>query len=279
MRLSQGSLTLLTSCPRKFQHLAIEQISVPRLPEEEARLQAGSQFHSLVQQWHLGLPVESLAMADRQLQGWFETFLQQAPQILELPGEPTIARDSEHLRTLAWGDHSLTVVYDMLLQGTVRSHILDWKTYPRPIAPQQLEQHWQTRLYLFVLAETSGYEPEQIGMTYWFFQGGRSRHQEPGQNPPQSIEIPGDRNQHERTRTELQQRLSQLSQWLTVYETAGQAFPQVPPSSPQCQTCPFAVRCDRPPRDRMSDLEALPPDQPADIPRSLDLAAIPEVSL
>jgi hypothetical protein len=43
--------------------------------------------------------------------------------------------------------------------------------------PDKLAKNWQTRLYLYVLAETSAYPPDSLSMTYWFVQLPRSPEQ------------------------------------------------------------------------------------------------------
>jgi hypothetical protein len=245
LQLSQTQLNLLESCPRKFQHTYLEQLGALATPEQQERLMVGSQFHLLMQQHELGLPVEPLVQEDTQLKGWYEAFVQAAPQILALSQSEVTFRQSEHQRYLEFaGDrfspsYLLTVIYDLLVCDEQHARILDWKTYPRPQNARWLQQNWQTRLYPFVLAETSSYLPEQISITYWFFQGGDRSAAE-----PQSLNFPYNPTLHEKTRQDLNQILSRLTYWLQRYETQGEPFPQVAEFSP-CQPCNFALRCQR----------------------------------
>ncbi|MBD2329452.1 PD-(D/E)XK nuclease family protein [Alkalinema sp. FACHB-956] len=239
MRLAQGQLALLSSCPRKFQYGILEQLAVPTVPEDSRRLAEGNQFHALLQQWDLGLPIDPLVQTHPTLQTWFDAFVAASPQILTLAGESAPIRQSEQSRTIALADHVLVAVYDLLLLGNHQAQILDWKTYPKPRNATLLANQWQTRLYLYLLAETSPYPPDALAMTYWFFQG------RDGQAAPQSVTIPWDQAHHDRTRQELQTVTDNLSQWLNQYEGAGQSFPQVDPASPLCKTCAFAVSCQR----------------------------------
>jgi PD-(D/E)XK nuclease superfamily len=262
IRLSQGLLSLLATCPRKFQHLYIEQLSPYTLPDVQMRMTAGSQFHALLQQWQMGLPVEPLAASDRQLAQWFTTFIAAVPEILG-PDVDTL-RSSEQPRTLEFEGYLLTVVYDLLVLGAAQAQILDWKTYARPENPQYLRLHWQTRLYLFVLVETSPYPPEQVAMVYWFFQASQpqvsqpqaSQSTDPGQS--QRFSIAYDRRQHEQTRADLSRLLAQLNQMVARYQQ-GEAFPQVPVDSPECGRCSFAWRCDRASSDRAPGQDQSPP--------------------
>ncbi|BAS57389.1 PD-(D/E)XK nuclease family protein [Leptolyngbya boryana CZ1] len=235
MRISQGHLNLLELCPRKFQHTYIEQLGSANSPEQRERLAAGSRFHALMQQWEMDLPIEPFLQEDPQLRQWFHAFTGAAPTILQI--ERPSFRESEHLRTLEFNGHLLTVVYDLLLLTDSAAQILDWKTYPKP-ARKDLSQNWQSRLYPFVLAETSEYAPEQISMTYWFFQA------QGAAESPQSLRFAYSTQQHKETRQSLQQLLAQLDEWLDRYETKNQPFPQIPQTE-ECSGCSFAVRCQR----------------------------------
>ena len=242
MRLSQGQLNLLERCPRQFQHTYLEQLGSPSSPEQHERQMWGTRFHLLMQQRELGLPIESLVREDAQLQRWMTAFASAAPEILA-PDTNSQFRESEHCRTLQVQDYLLTVIYDLLIaddaygkDGVLReAQILDWKTYPKPQNRRWLEQNWQTLLYLYVLAETSDYLPEQISMTYWFVQS---------EDKPQSLKFTYNTTQHQKTGQKLNRLLSQLTHWLQRYEQ-GEPFPQVAEGSHICDSCQFAVRCDR----------------------------------
>ncbi len=263
MRLSQGQLNLLERCPRQFQHTYLDQIGSPTGLEQQERLTSGSRFHLLMQQQELGLPVESLVQGDTQIQSWMTAFASAAPEILT--SEPNgHFRESEHCRTLQVQDHLITVIYDLLIADEHRVQILDWKTYPKPQNRRWLEQNWQTLLYLYVLAETTEYRPEQMSMTYWFVQSAEQ---------PQSLKFTYNNGQHEQTRHKLNQLLSQLTDWLQRY--SQEQFPQVAVGSDRCTSCQFAVRCDRDTSTKNSD-----PGSGGDATTGLlDLANIQEVSL
>jgi len=232
-RLSQGHLSLLETCPRKFQHLVLEQLGTPDAIEQQERLLQGARFHLLLQQWLMELPIEPMLQEDTQLHQWFEAFQQAVPQILDQG-----MRQAESDRILEFAGYLLNVRYDLLIWGEHHAKILDWKTYPRPQQSKWLEQHWQTRLYLFVLAETSQYLPEQLSMVYWFFQAGQAG------VAPQSLTFPYNSSKHEQTRQDLTGLLNQLTVWLTHYQS-GEPLPQVKWGSPHCESCSFAPRCDR----------------------------------
>ncbi|MEH2283182.1 MAG: PD-(D/E)XK nuclease family protein [Nostoc sp.] len=234
LRLSQGQLNLLEVCPRKFQHTYLEKLNSPSNPEQEERLTLGSRFHLLMQQQEMGLPIDGFLQADAQLQSWMLGFADAAPEILTAASDNQTFRESEHYRTLQLQDYLLTVVYDLLIADNQQAQILDWKTYPKPPNKRNLESNWQTRLYLYVLAETSDYLPENISMTYWFVQS---------EGKPQNIKFNYNTAQHRQTAKKLNQLLSQLTNWLESYQN-NQQFPQLAEGSKTCDYCQFAKRCD-----------------------------------
>ncbi len=233
MRLSQGQLNILERCPRLFQHTCLEQLQSPSDPEYEEKQVLGSRFHLLMQQQEMGLPIDSFLQADATLQSWMAKFAVAAPEILQpVSGE---FRESEHFRTLNFSDYLLTVVYDLLIADDVQAQILDWKTSANSPNKRKLEKNWQTQLYLYVLAETSQYIPENISMTYWFVQSPEK---------PQSIKFSYSTAQHEQTRKKLTKLLSQLTLWLGDFYQ-GEPLPQVSVGNKACDDCQFAKRCDR----------------------------------
>jgi hypothetical protein len=278
MRLSQGYLNLLETCPRKFQHSYLEQLSSPLSPEKQENLAWGKRFHLLMQQKELGLPVEHLLKADPPMWESFQAIAQAAPEIFlgQTLGKSSQGfREAEHLRTLTIEDVLLTVIYDLLIADDSGAKIIDWKTYPRPQIRRKVADNWQTRLYLYVLAETTDYLPEQISMTYWFVQSAKDRDSEVNgkiyeRSPEtQRLKFSYDRPQHEQTKQDLSQLLTRLQGWFKDYQL-GQPFPQVPESSKKCQSCQFAVLCQRDRNFSKSGQEAI--DYPT-------VAAIPEISL
>ncbi|PSB01940.1 PD-(D/E)XK nuclease family protein [Merismopedia glauca] len=234
IRLSQGHLNLLNTCPRKFQHIYCDRLTAPLHPEQEEKMAWGSHFHLLMQQKELGLPIGAFLETDEKLKQWVDGVTNAIPEIFE----PSLSsfRDSEHCRTLEVEGYLLTVIYDLLITSSERAEIIDWKTYPQPTQFHQLAQDWQTKLYLYVLAETSEYLPEQISMTYWFVQS---------QPQPKSHKFVYSRQLHTATKKELSAILKQLDKWLENYHQNGINFPLVAESAGYCQNCNFAVRCDR----------------------------------
>ncbi|QHV00839.1 PD-(D/E)XK nuclease family protein [Synechocystis sp. CACIAM 05] len=207
--LSQGHLQLLSVCPPQFQRRYWEQLGGLLEPQRQVKTEWGQNFHQLVQQWTLGLPLETLAAQsldpqDVSLLDSLKNLIATVPALHLPPGQ----RQAEHQRTLARDDVLLTVVYDLLVLTPEQGQIFDWKTYPQPAKPEKLHHHWQTKLYLYVLAETSSYSPEQLSMTYWFVQS------------PEKIQhytITYNEAQHRATERELTDLLQQFRQGLAAW--------------------------------------------------------------
>lgn len=235
-RLSQGHLNLLATCPRKFQHLYLDQLQSPPSPDQQERMDWGNRFHLLMQQQVLGLPVETFLPATDPLQRARENLTAAVPVLARRDTSTTLA--AEHARAIAFEGYMLTVVYDLLLADPDGMQIFDWKTYPRPRDQSAIWENWQTRLYLWVLGETGDRAPEQLSMTYWFVGSG---------DRVESVRIAYDRSRHEDTRQDLTAAIVQLENWRVEYRERGVPFPQVALAMGHCRHCAFALRCQRSP--------------------------------
>ena len=80
LRLSQGQLNLLETCPRKFQNTYLEQLHPPSNPDYEEKQLLGSRFHLLMQQQEMGLKIGSFLQMDSQLQSWMKSLAISAPE-------------------------------------------------------------------------------------------------------------------------------------------------------------------------------------------------------
>ncbi|NCJ07222.1 PD-(D/E)XK nuclease family protein [Synechococcales cyanobacterium C] len=236
--LSQSHLTLLRQCPRKFQYIYLDQLTLPPVPTVQTERQLlGTQFHQMMQQKVLGLDVNGLVAACAPLRQWAEAFKQFPPTLID--GE----RQTEHWRSQVLGEYVLIAVYDLLIQGESHAQIVDWKTYARPRSVEVLHRDWQTRLYPYLLAETSTYAPEQITMTYWFAEAA-----EAAEGTGHSLTFAYDQHQHEETAEMLVTNLERLTDWRAAH-AQGVPFPQVPLSAGMCfrqgRSCRFVDRCER----------------------------------
>lgn len=227
IRLSQSHLNLLSICPPKFQQVYLDGLGSLPAPEQQDTMEWGSRFHLLMQQRELTLPIEPLLATDVELDSSLRALIEAAP---ELAPNPQVWREAEHSRTLRVDDFLFTVIYDLLIAESDRAVILDWKTYRQPIGIKKLQQNWQTRLYLYVLIETSEYKPEQVQMTYWFVKSGK----------PKNVTIKYSQQKHQQTEQDLAFLLDNLVTWLQNYREFQVDFPH----QPDCETtCRFYQDC------------------------------------
>lgn len=222
IRLSQSHLNLLSICPPKFQQVYIDCLGSLCAPEQQDTMEWGSRFHLLMQQRELSLSIEPLLATDTELDSSLKALIQAAP---ELAPNPQVWREAEHCRTLSVGNFLFTVIYDLLIAENNRAAIFDWKTYRQPIGIKKLKQNWQTRLYLYVLVETSEYKPEQAQMTYWFVKSGK----------PKNVTIKYSQQEHRQTEQELTILLSDLATWLQNYREFQTNFPHQPDCENSCR--------------------------------------------
>lgn len=253
--LTQSHLTLFESCPRKYQHVFFDALSTPSTYEQHAKTQWGSQFHLLMQQKALDLPIQAVSQADTQMAASLDALAEAAPAVFNhLPStrSPSAFSQSEHRRTLAFNNYLLTVVYDLVVfsdqpdknqpdKNQTRGHIFDWKTHQTPPPRARLETDWQTRLYQFVLCETTDLAPNEISMTYWFVRLNEpERADMPGPTKPSSYQFDYDLAQHDQTRQDLLALTDKLTDMRRI-----ERFAKVDVAKGICEYCPFAVRCDR----------------------------------
>ena len=271
--LSQGHLTVLDACDRKYQYIFIDALSGPSTADQQATTQWGSQFHLMMQQRALDLPVEVMTGANVEMSDSLTALAEAAPEVFaHLPASSGVADNetfsqSEHRRTLTFNGYLLTVIYDLVVQSPDRGQIFDWKTHQRPPRQEWLKDDWQTRLYLYVLCETTDLRPEQLSMTYWFVRLGAMsddsraesllERQDSSERQPTSYRFSYSEDQHRQTRLDLQRLTNRLT---ALGQLAEQAidFPKVAVEKGLCDRCPFNVRCERAPASAPTALSLSP---------------------
>lgn len=177
LTLSRHKLQTFLICQRRFQLRYLQHLPWPESPlstEAEAAVERGQRFHRWLERHFLGLPVEVEANEDAELRRWWTVFERNGPLI------PVGSHLVELGLTIPAGGHLLTGRFDLLVIGEDASgepfaHVFDWKT-SQPPQPGSLEQDWQTRLYLAMLAEGGralhsgprAPDPDHIAITYWY---------------------------------------------------------------------------------------------------------------
>ncbi|AFZ47252.1 hypothetical protein Cyast_1287 [Cyanobacterium stanieri PCC 7202] len=223
--LSQTHLTLFETCPPLFQKKYLEQIStLPNINQEE-KSEWGKKFHLLMQQYHLGLPVHDFIYDDISFQQSLEALINETKNIWI--SSKTFSREAEYKLQLKFNNYIFTVIYDLLILYPDQAIIYDWKTYLQPENKNKLQNNWQTKLYLYVLAEKMNYQPSQLSMTYWFV---KLPHK------PQSVTVQYSDAMHQKNRQEIVNILDKLESFTHDYINNNLDFSHVI----NCQKkCPY----------------------------------------
>lgn len=200
IRLSQSQLNLLETCPPQFKKIYIDHLNSPVSLESQKSLHWGNQFHQLMQQHFMGLSIDSALAQYSNLNEMIKILFKSIVEKHILNSE--FWTEAEHYITFKKNNYLLTAIYDLLVVESNQVQILDWKTYLKPNNKKQLENDWQTRLYLYLLAETSTYLPESISMTYWFIKD---------KYKPQYLSFQYSQSQHQQTSLDLEKMASYLN--------------------------------------------------------------------
>lgn len=181
---SQGSLQDYVDCPRRFQLKYIKQLAWPALEiqpaiENEDYLQRGANFHRLVQQHQLGVPIKLLTHLiekDPNLGIWWENYISalESLECLALTNQ-NCNRYPEISLTAPIDNFRIIGKYDLLSSYENKFIIYDWKTSRKLPKLEWIKKSLQTRLYPFLLVQAGSHlnndkpiRPGQIKMIYWF---------------------------------------------------------------------------------------------------------------
>lgn len=204
--LSQSQLNLLASCPPQFQKVYLEKYSPITNLNTEEKSQWGKQFHLLMQQYNLGLNINALESSNLELINSVKTLIIETENIWQ---DPKIKlREAEYQLSYKLDKYLFTAIYDLLVLYEDKALIVDWKTYLRREKPEKILQNWQTKLYLYILAEKFNYPPEKISFTYWFVRLPQK---------PESLTINYNKKKHLQTEIELKKLLLQLEIYYENY--------------------------------------------------------------
>lgn len=240
-RLSAKSLQVMDDCPRLFALRyrlnrywpAVD----PGIVEasQARRLGIGRAFHALVETQQLGLDVVDMAAAMEAetptVQTLWEHFLAAGHD--RLPEGATVWTE----QALHFQVHGapFMVRFDRLVRHGSRWTILDWKT--GVVKPHELQETWQTRLYLYALVEAGqvlGHgvvDPGQVQLVYW----------EVGKQ--QGHRIAHDRGRHEALRTLF---AAKAKEALTPFDPVVTDDPHYPRRPGHCPRCVYDSLCNAP---------------------------------
>jgi hypothetical protein len=234
LHLSRYKLQTFETCQRRFQLRYVTQLAWPSAPVGEvlaAAFDRGEQFHRLLEQHFLNLPVTLPPGTDEEVVAWWRQFRQRPPSL------PDGRRFPEVNLSVPVGDGVGVLFgrFDLLILSDERAHIFDWKTERQPRPAAALRDDWQTRLYLALLAEGGAalgrpIAPEQIALTYWFVRA-----------PEQSVTIQYDAAWHARNWADIRATIGRIERRLSA-PTA--IWPLVESWEP-CQACNYRTFCGR----------------------------------
>lgn len=241
LTLAQQHLYTFQACQRRFYLRFLARVPWPEAPlglEQEMAYERGRRFHRWIERRFLGLPITDEADTDPLLRGWWATFQQQAPPL------PDGRRFVETSLTVPIGPedrHRLTGRFDLLIvsDGADRgpaAALFDWKT-GEPRAIERLRRAWQTRVYLFVLAEggvalvpqePAAFSPGRLSFTYWYVE-----------DPARPRVIAYDETLHRHNRIELEAIVADIDRQLIANE-----WPLTNDWA-ECRHCPYRAYCGR----------------------------------
>jgi len=237
---SQSSLQDYHDCARRFQLRYIEKLQWPAVEtapvmENERRQAEGQQFHRLVQQTLIGLPIEKMARfvensGSADLERWWGHFISaRSASLAELEDA---ALYPEHSLSVPIGKHRAVAKYDLIAVKNGKVTIYDWKTNHKRPKNEWMAARLQTRIYqsLLVHAGTHLYnkqtiEAEQVSMIYWY-----------ADFPDEPSIFEYDRVKCENDWTDLGKLISEIS--------ARQSFP-LTEDDRKCGFCQFRSFCER----------------------------------
>ncbi|MFB2891659.1 hypothetical protein ACE1CI_01825 [Aerosakkonemataceae cyanobacterium BLCC-F50] len=124
----------------------------------------GEQFHLIMQQSLMGIPIDSLLNNHSQLKQWFSGLQLLSPEIW--CEEANTCQSYSHQIDYFYGDVILTSNFDLLISKNKKLEIVNWTTDSQ-FNLTDIQWQWRTELDLFLMAQTDTYLPEQIQLSYW----------------------------------------------------------------------------------------------------------------
>lgn len=246
---SQRNLQDYVDCRRRFQlrhlqHLAWPAVEAEPLREHEHRMQAGQDFHRLVQRHLLGVPPERLSAMleaggsrNEDLQRWWQNYLAYAGDLIG-PGPSAGNMLVETTLSAPFSAYRLIAKFDLIRWGEDHSNsnvvIVDWKTSMRRPPREWLAERLQTRVYPYLLIQAGesifgggALDPEQIEMVYWF------------------AEHPGEPHLFPYSDEQYQLDHDYLNGLVAEIEALAEEDFHLTPDESRCKFCTYRSLCDR----------------------------------
>jgi hypothetical protein len=125
----------------------------------------GEQFHLVMRQSLMGLPIAEVLDSNKTLSQWFSQLKSLAPEIWT--EEPNTWKAFNYCCECPFENVVLQSNFDVIIYRYEQAEIVNWTARPMPNL-ETITLDWRTQLDLFIIAQTDSYLPEQIRLTYWF---------------------------------------------------------------------------------------------------------------
>lgn len=222
--LSQSDLHLLEICPPQFEKIYLQKKTEPLHLKYQEKAQWGKLFHLLMQQYNLGLNLDNSSIAYPELINQAQALINKTQDIWQ--SSEIIFRQAEYQVNYTIENFIFTVIYDLLVFYPDKAIIMDWKTYREPQNKEKIINNWQTKLYLYVLAEKFNYTPEQIYFDYWFVTSSENI---------DKYSIAYSTSFHQQIKQELNILLDKFNQLMNNFYAQNINFPH----HDKCHQCPY----------------------------------------
>ena len=237
---SQSSLRDYDDCPRRFQLKYIQELKWPAVEtapilENEKRQLDGQNFHRMIHQSFLEIPIDKIKKQaglsqSEPLTRWWNNFEQAKAGNLAGINEKLIY--PEHTLTSPIGKHRLVAKYDLINIDENHAVIYDWKTYQKRPNDEYIIKNLQTKVYLSLLIKAGrqinlnhDLLPANVEMIYWY-----------AEHPDEPLVIKYSSSLYSQDWMEINELINEIS--------AKQSFPMTD-NEKTCGFCAFRSYCNR----------------------------------
>ncbi|MGB6128305.1 MAG: PD-(D/E)XK nuclease family protein [Psychrilyobacter sp.] len=161
---SQSSLGIFQRCPKMFEYIYIDGISGKGIDSElKKSIDRGTNFHILAERYFNGMK-DYFYTEDKQLLRWMARLEERYSEDINCKSEFEIRQDKDQIRLMA--------KYDLIVIEDTKIKIVDFKTNKSLYNPSVMEEHIQTKVYMYILGENlkrifPNIKIESISMEYF----------------------------------------------------------------------------------------------------------------
>ncbi len=142
---SQNSLGIFKRCPKMFEYIYKDGISGKEMdPKLKKRIEAGTNFHILAERYFNGMK-DYFYIKDGELLEWMAVLEEKYPEDIDCRSEFEIRQNKDGIKLMA--------KYDLVVIDNDKIKIVDFKTNKNPYNLEVMEEHIQTKVYMYLLGE------------------------------------------------------------------------------------------------------------------------------